>query len=259
MKVLQKDLQDLTKTGVYKITCLITSKVYVGHTRKSFYNRYKSHYDKLRSNNHKAYHYLQSSANKYGIENFEFSIIEICDTNNHIERESYWINTLMSYDRKFGYNINRYPDKASIFTTETKLKIIAALKDGYKTGRIQLNEGVFKVGTEPWNKGKRYESTDHLKVPKKNKGSRENFKVSTRNKLPTIEVYSSDDVYIGTWNSAVDLYEDSLNDEFKLIEYMKLRNPKGRNGLSAFVLQTVNVNRSCKLNTPYKGLLFKSN
>ncbi len=260
MRIAEKDLRDLGKIGIYQIKCLITSKLYIGHTKKSFYSRYKSHYMKLKTNNHRAYHYLQNSWNKYGSENFEFSILEVCSEENCTIREAYWIDYYKSYERKFGYNINKYPMKSPILTKESKEKMINSLKEGYKSGRISLNKGIFKQGLIVWNKGIKYQSTDHLKVPKKVTEKTlirlKNMSIRLRNNSPNILVYDLENNFLGEWNSSKDLEEFSKteNNNFPIKSRFK---GESRMEIPVKYLNSGNINKSCKTNKPYKGLIFK--
>lgn len=60
--------------GIYKITNLINDKCYIGQTN-NIKKRHREHFTSLRLNNHFNIH-LQRAWNKYGEENFEFSILE---------------------------------------------------------------------------------------------------------------------------------------------------------------------------------------
>ena len=77
---------------VYKTTNLINGKIYVG---RDFHNNPKYFGSgKL----------LILAINKYGIENFQKDILEVCINNEHLnEREIYWIEKLDSIND--GYNI----------------------------------------------------------------------------------------------------------------------------------------------------------
>lgn len=258
MKINESSLKDLDKIGVYKITNLVNGKVYIGSTEKSFVCRYATHYEKLRTNNHKGYWHLQSAVNKYGIENFEYSILEICEETEHcIPKETEWIAIYNACNREKGYNINPKPGRAPSTVPEVAAKISQVLKEKYKNGEIELNSGIFKKGTEPWNKGKQYESTDHLKVKKKKKGSREGFKKQAKEKQVPIEVYNLQGEKIGEWRYYQDIIELSKNEDSIISKNMNLKNPKGRNGYPATLLFPVNIQKSCRTGKSYKGLVFK--
>lgn len=79
------------KTGIYKIENQINKKCYIGSTIGLFKNRYFAHKTKLDNNKHYNNH-LQNSYNKYGRENFVFSILEQCEIKECIKREQYYID-----------------------------------------------------------------------------------------------------------------------------------------------------------------------
>ena len=89
--------------GIYKITNKINGKKYVGQS-SCIENRWYSHKRELNMGIHGNIH-LQRAWNKYGEDNFEFSIIEECDIELLDEREIFWIDKLESYYKLNGYNI----------------------------------------------------------------------------------------------------------------------------------------------------------
>jgi group I intron endonuclease len=211
----------------------------------------------LKSGNHKGYWYLQSSVTKNGIENFEFEVIEICNKQNLLDREKHWIENYKSCNRDFGYNLNPNPNLSPIKVNEVKQKMINSLKEGYKSGRIKTNKTVYKKGQLPWNTGRRYDSTDHLKVPKKRKGSRELFIQTMKNRQLPIDVLDSNNNLIKSFRYIQDVVKDSKNSESEISKKMILHNPSGRNGYLPTQLFNVNINKSIKMNKSYKGLFFK--
>ena len=95
-----------SQSGIYKITNLINNKMYVG-SAVNLKKRKSEHFHTLRNGSHHNYH-LQRSFNKYGEENFEFSILEYMFDNSIIlQREQYWIDFYRCYNAKIGYNICR--------------------------------------------------------------------------------------------------------------------------------------------------------
>lgn len=89
--------------GVYEILNTKNGKRYIGSS-KELEKRFSQHRASLRNNNHKNNH-LQRAFNKYGEENFNFSIIVYCDKSRRIDYEQYWINRLNACNPKNGYNI----------------------------------------------------------------------------------------------------------------------------------------------------------
>ena len=90
------------KIGIYEIKNNSNNKSYIGLST-SVEDRMLFHKRRLLQNTHKNKH-LQSSFNKYGIDSFEFNIIEECDEEMLPEREKYWIQEFKSHDRANGYN-----------------------------------------------------------------------------------------------------------------------------------------------------------
>lgn len=81
------------KSGIYQIKNKRTAMIYIGSSSKLDQREYKHFYD-LRKNIHHSAH-LQSAFNKYGKESFEFSILEECEEEMLIEREQYYLNTML--------------------------------------------------------------------------------------------------------------------------------------------------------------------
>lgn len=102
------DLSYKDKTsGIYCWLNSVNGKTYIGRSNNVLIRR-NGHRHKLNNQHYKAVNpHFQSAWDKYGEKNFKFLILEIV-TDNSSEiiavREQYWIDYLLSYDRKFGYN-----------------------------------------------------------------------------------------------------------------------------------------------------------
>lgn len=103
----------------------------------------------------------------------------------------------------------------------------------------------------PWNKGKHYESTNHLKVKHK-LGDRSNDKNAKRTNLPEVYVYDSNKEFLGKFRSAKDLEELSMTLDFPI----KSRFNVERMNIPIKYLQSVNINKAIKKGKTYKGLYF---
>lgn len=90
-------------SGIYKITNVVTGLFYIG-SAVNVDSRWRTHMANLNNNKH-ANKYLQSSWNKHGGENFEFSILEILDRSKLVEREQYYLDNTKCFDREIGYNL----------------------------------------------------------------------------------------------------------------------------------------------------------
>lgn len=112
-------------SGIYTITNLIDNKIYVGQS-KNIKNRLYTHKTQLKNKKHDNT-YLQNAVNKYGIENFEFELLEEHDLDFLNAMEHYWCNLLNSHNKKYGYNIEpTSPFGRLTMSEETKNKISIA-------------------------------------------------------------------------------------------------------------------------------------
>ncbi len=79
-------------SGIYEIKNIVNGNNYIG-SAINIYKRWGSHKDELRKQNHKNKH-LQNAWNKYGEDSFCFSILEMCNPAQTIEREQHYIDTI---------------------------------------------------------------------------------------------------------------------------------------------------------------------
>ena len=91
-------------TGIYKITNKINNNAYIG-LAKDIEKRWATHKYRAFANtegNHEYHKALYSAFRKYGIDNFDFEVLEECDTENIFDREKYYIEKYDTYYN--GYN-----------------------------------------------------------------------------------------------------------------------------------------------------------
>ena len=90
--------------GIYKITNKINGKIYVGQSI-DIEERWKQHEYKAFNTNSNAYNSaIHQAFRKYGVENFEYQVIELCSVEELDEKEIYWIDKLDTLSPN-GYNI----------------------------------------------------------------------------------------------------------------------------------------------------------
>lgn len=87
---------------IYKATCKITGKHYIGQTKRTLQIRKKQH---EKSNDD---YYFHRAIQKYGKENFQWSILEQCENSKLNSREQFWIQKYNSYAN--GYNSTKGGD-----------------------------------------------------------------------------------------------------------------------------------------------------
>lgn len=92
---------------IYKITNQINGMFYIGKTKDTIENRYKSHLKQALKNKELniTSSRLYNALNKYGVDNFTIEQIEECSYEDLSEREIYWINKLDARNPDIGYNI----------------------------------------------------------------------------------------------------------------------------------------------------------
>lgn len=87
--------------GIYKITNLCNGMIYVGQTN-NIHRRWLEHHAKHKDTN--KHTKLYEAMRQFGIENFEFSVLEECPLEKLNEREQYWIKKLNTLNN--GYNMS---------------------------------------------------------------------------------------------------------------------------------------------------------
>lgn len=114
--------------GIYGIVNKTNDKIYVGKTMKSFGDRWDCHKAELRGGYHENKH-LQNAWNKYGEENFDFTIIHNCQNNEDLDRvNELEIQEIKKYKQLgLAYNIHDGGDGGMFLgkhlSEETKRKI----------------------------------------------------------------------------------------------------------------------------------------
>lgn len=269
MNIEVNNLEDLKKCGVYKILNISNNKYYIGSTKQTFQHRLNHHLQALRNNTHKNSH-LQHAWNKYGEENFKFLIIEVCERSVVYDREQFYLD---QRDLTLAYNINPLAT-GPCMTKESIDKQVASRKkfnkeareiyDRVKNNEINLDDVDKKykniitlwMNHEPWNKNKKYKSTDHLKVKHtmtdKLKETYKNHSKKFREEADIVYVYDSNLKFLDRFRSAKDIEELSEYLDFPIKSRFKV----ARGKCSLKTLQSSNINRAIKLNEPYKGLFF---
>ena len=110
--------------GIYQIQNIHNGKIYIGRS-SDVYNRWTTHKNSLNKGSHEN-SYLQNAWNKYGPDNFSFSVLEKSQNLKNLPSLEYiWISSTNCLDRQFGYNIEEInPDTYCKETSkETRYKI----------------------------------------------------------------------------------------------------------------------------------------
>ena len=126
---------------IYKATSKTSGKSYVGQTVRSLNRRKRGHWDDSKRYNTKFYNAIK----KYGWEDFEWSVLLVCDLNNLDHAEAQMMRLYDTVEN--GYNL-MYGSSGGTkkHSEETRAKMSANRK-----------------GRTPWNKGKKL-SDEHKKA-----------------------------------------------------------------------------------------------
>lgn len=129
-KSTHKGIASMDISGVYCVTNRVDGLVYIG---KSTGVKRREHQERCAckpdaKHPEKANVHLRKAVLKYGIENFTWEVIQKCEVQELLEVESFFINLYKSYDRKYGYNVERAAAGENVRSEETKRKISSKLK-----------------------------------------------------------------------------------------------------------------------------------
>lgn len=178
---------------IYYIVCNLNNKKYIGSTLNNYEKRKLQHFYRLSKNNH-SNKYLQDDYNKYGIENFEFIILEevLCNNENRVkEREDYWLNY---YKGDLLYNIYKKGNigpKGHKWTEEQRKNITG--ENNHLKGKKLTEEHKSKIGrkgesnpnyNKKWTDEQKKKASENLKGQNKgiNKSNEHKRKISESNK-----------------------------------------------------------------------------
>lgn len=115
---------------IYKITCIVNNKVYIGQTIRAMESRFKRHLNAAEKSVNSTI-YFQRAIKKYGRDAFKIEKIDEANTQLELnEKEKYWISFYNSTNSNFGYNSalggeggNTYLNKSSKEMDVIKSKI----------------------------------------------------------------------------------------------------------------------------------------
>lgn len=114
------------KSGIYKFS--VGGHIYIGSS-KNLYARLAEHRTDLKENRH-SNNFLQKVYNKYGIENIQIDIVEFCDPDDRINRESFWIKELNA-------DMNLQDPVSHKLSESSKQKLSKSIKKGLSEGKYK--------------------------------------------------------------------------------------------------------------------------
>lgn len=170
---------------IYKITNKINNKVYIGCTVNSLEKRFYEHLYRCFKTDYKSK--LYNSIKKYGVENFEISLIEECDVSNIYEIEKKYIVEYDSYENGMNSTFGGEGCLGYIHSPEIRKKISENTKNGNshkgKTyeqlyGDLAVEEKIKRSDSvkNSWEKLTEEERKNRIK--KASQGNAKNYKYS---------------------------------------------------------------------------------
>ena len=126
------------KTGVYKITNIITGEFYIGSTTGTFKKRKNGHERLLIANKHHS-KLLQKDWNDLGSAAFEFSVVDLCELDVTFSQEQHYMDLLSPK-----YNVLKFAGGGILgykHTDESKLKMSNSRR-GKKYVFYKITDGI---------------------------------------------------------------------------------------------------------------------
>jgi group I intron endonuclease len=156
--------------GIYQIINIANGKIYVG-SALSFQKRWWVHLCELRHNKHHNDH-LQKAWNKYGASSFKFEILEVCQPEDLITIEQYYLDWLEPFEKpdQRGYNIAHSADapaRGRLCSAETKLKIKQARAKQIITEQHKEKTRISMLGSKNHFFGKHHTEETKIKIREK--------------------------------------------------------------------------------------------
>jgi group I intron endonuclease len=139
--------ENMEKTGVYKITNPVNNEFYIGSASQSFAKRFLNHRRLLKFSKNPC-SYLQKAYNKNKDADFIFEILEVCDKEECIKREQFYLDTLKpKYNlckfagsilgiKKSKENLEKQFETQRTFTDEQVITMFELYNNGVKVKEI---------------------------------------------------------------------------------------------------------------------------
>ena len=151
------DSSDTRYCEIYKIINLTTGKIYVGQAVSHILNhnkyrphghqgRFKCHISEAFSSKKNQSHYLNNAIRKYGVNDFEVTLIECCDIIHANDREIHYINENNSLYPN-GYNL-KHGGSAFTHSQESKRRVSNGVVKYFADKKYERFKNISNIGDD---------------------------------------------------------------------------------------------------------------
>lgn len=204
--------------GVYKFTNKTNGKVYIGKA-VNLRIRLNNHWSREESG------YFYRAKKKYGLDNFQFSVIEVYPVRTPfieeliLKREAFWIKIYDATDRNKGYNICKEGTNTAGRAISEKTKIAVALANKKRVWTPEARKKLSEKGKkENLSEETRYKMGSSIRGKKVSKETIAKRAVKTKGqkrptmRVPILQICPKTLTIIKEWDSstqaAIELYGD---------------------------------------------------
>ena len=256
----------VSKPGIYKITNKINNKIYIGSSY-SISKRISEHKYQLRRNSHPNI-YLQSSWNKYGEDNFEFSIVTYFEEYNKDilqNEEQTWIDYYDCANRENGYNLCpiAYTKAGYKMDEESRKNISNGLRKRFKDNPdaknhiSKLNKKLIeKYGTKVCIRTNKLSEQDVISIANMNKTE---VNIQELAELYNVSISCIKDIFSGRrWSSITNIHYENIRKKLKREDILNIVDLYENNKLNPIQIANIYNTSSSNIRNILTGKTFSN-
>lgn len=189
----------MNEIGIYMVENKVNNKKYIGSS-KNLRQRKNMHFYDLKHKRQTNPIFIEEYI-KYGHENFEFKIIELCNKEDLLNKEQYYMDLYESYNTEKGYNISPSAKNTGL-AESTKIK--------HKTNKIgEKNYWYKKPELNPMY-GKKHSKEAREKMSKKKIGNKNNMFGKKHSEETKRKISEGIKNFLNSKNRGLEKYEEHI-------------------------------------------------